>query len=125
MLIRSSATFFLYSPAPQATGSKTAGTLYFSAIFRAAWYNFQFSSVNVPMFINKPPAYFNKSSKSAGNSLMAGEAPSATNPFAVKFFTTSLVIQMTNGAFSFNNFKLVILKSFLFTLYDLLISIYL
>ncbi|EDK63951.1 hypothetical protein CGSSp11BS70_10625 [Streptococcus pneumoniae SP11-BS70] len=30
---------------------------------------------------------------------MAGEAPSATNPFAVKFFTTSLVIQMTNGAF--------------------------
>ncbi|ETD99555.1 chlorohydrolase [Streptococcus pseudopneumoniae 5247] len=32
---------------------------------------------------------------------------------------------MTKGAFSFNNFKLVILNSFLFTLYDLLISIYL
>ena len=43
--------------------------------------------------------------KSAGNSLMAGDAPSATNPFAVKFFTTSLVMQITKGAFSFNNFK--------------------
>ena len=108
MFIKSSDTFFLYAPAPHATGSNTAGTLYFSAIFNASWYNFQVSSVNVPIFINNPPAYFNKSSKSFGYSLIAGDAPSATNPFAVKFFTTSLVMQITNGAFSFNNFKLVI-----------------
>ena len=60
------------------------------------------------MFIKSPPAYLSKSTKSFLYSLIAGEAPNATNPFAVKFFTTSLVMQITNGAFSFNNFKLVI-----------------
>ena len=76
------------------------------------------------MFINKPPAYFNKSSKSAGNSLMAGDAPSATNPFAVKFFY--YIIGYANDQrviFLLIILNFVILKSFLFTLYDLLISI--